>query len=198
MSFFRLVPNLTIMAPKDFRELEEMMEFAVNLKKPVVIRYPRGGEDKDIKFEKTSKIELGKAEILKKGKDISIIAIGKRVADAMKLAENCKEENINAEVINIRFLKPLDEKTILESIKKTKNLITMEDGTKINGLGTSIEELIVENNLKDINIKKQAWPDEFIKHGTVEELEKIYGQIIDDKEVVNIIKKHENTMNNVN
>ena len=73
MAFFRLVPNLIIMAPKDFKELEYMMDFAITLNKPVVIRYPRGGENKDIKFEKHEKIELGKAEILKEGQDISII-----------------------------------------------------------------------------------------------------------------------------
>ena len=167
MAFFRLVPNLTIMAPKDFKELEDMMEFAVKLNKPVVIRYPRGGQDEEIEFESHPKIELGKSEILKEGKGISIIAIGKRVADAMKMAEIYKKEDgIEAEVINARFLKPLDVETIKKSIEKTKNVITIEDGTKINGLGTAIEELIVENNLQNIKFEKQAWPDEFLKQGT--------------------------------
>lgn len=166
MAFFRLVPNLTIMAPKDFRELEDMMEFAVKLNKPVVIRYPRGGQDENIKFEKQKKIELGKAEILREGQDVSIIAIGKRVADAMKMANRLKTNGIEADVINVRFLKPLDEEIIKKSIEKTKNVITIEDGTKINGLGTAIEELIVENNLQDIKFEKQAWPDEFLKQGT--------------------------------
>ena len=167
MAFFRLIPNLIIMAPKDFKELEEMMEFAVKLNKPVVIRYPRGGQDEEIEFESHQKIELGKSEILKEGKDISIIAIGKRAADAMKMAEIYKKEDgIEAEVINARFLKPLDVETIKKSIEKTKNVITIEDGTKINGLGTAIEELIVENNLQNIKFEKQAWPDEFLKQGT--------------------------------
>lgn len=166
MAFFRLVPNLTIMAPKDFRELEDMMEFAVKLNKPVVIRYPRGGQDENIKFEKHQIIELGKAEILREGQDASIIAIGKRVADAMKMANRLKINGIEADVINVRFLKPLDEEIIKKSIEKTKNVITIEDGTKINGLGTAIEELIVENNLQDIKFEKQAWPDEFLKQGT--------------------------------
>ena len=167
MAFFRLVPNLTIMAPKDFKELEDMMEFAVQLNKPVVIRYPRGGQDEEIEFESHPKIELGKSEILKEGKGISIIAIGKRVADAMKMAEKYKKEDgIEAEVINARFLKPLDVETIKKSIEKTKNVITIEDGTKINGLGTAIEELIVENNLQNIKFEKQALPDEFLKQGT--------------------------------
>lgn len=174
MAFFRLVPNLTIMSPKDFKELEDMMEFAITLNKPVVIRYPRGGEDEKIKFKKHQKIELGKSEILRKGQDITIIAIGKRVAKAMELAKDYEKNGIDAEVINARFLKPLDIETIKESINKTQNVITMEDGTKINGLGTAIEELIVEEKLQNIKMEKQSWPDEFIKHGTVEELENLY------------------------
>lgn len=173
MAFFRIVPNLTIMAPKDFKELEDMLEFAVKLNKPVVIRYPRGGEEKT-KLEKHEELKLGKAEILKEGKDITIVAIGKRVAKAMEMAEKLKQNEIDAEVINARFLKPLDKETIKQSIEKTQNVITMEDGTEINGLGTAVEELIVEENLQNINFKKYAWPDEFIRHGSVEELEKIY------------------------
>ena len=166
MAFFRLVPNLTIMAPKDFKELEDMMKFAVKLNKQVVIRYPRGGQDDNIKFTKHEKIEFGKAEILREGQDVSIIAIGKRVAEAIKMANKFNENGIDAEVINARFLKPLDEERIKKSIEKTKNVITIEDGTKINGLGTAIEELIVENNLQDVKFEKQAWPDEFLKQGT--------------------------------
>ena len=111
MAFFRLVPNLTIMAPKDFVELEEMLEFATKLNKPVVIRYPRGGEGL-VKFEKNKKIELGKAEILQKGKALTIIAIGKTVGRAVEISNKLKEKEIFAEVINARFLKPLDKETI--------------------------------------------------------------------------------------
>ena len=187
MAFFRLVPNLIIMAPKDFKELENMMEFAVKIKKPVVIRYPRGGEDSQIIFDKHNDINLGRAEILNKGKDISIIAIGKTVARAMEVANKLKENNIEAEVINARFLKPLDRKTVKKSIEKTKNVVTLEDGTIINGLGTAIKELIIDDNLKDIKIKSFAYPDEFIKHGQVNELEKIYHQ--DEKSIYEYIIK---------
>ena len=173
MAFFRLVPNLIIMAPKDFKELEYMLEFAVNLKKPIIIRYPRGGEDKE-KFEKHEKIEEGKSELLKEGKDLTIVTIGKTVARGMKIAKKLQEKNIDAEVINARFLKPLDEENIKKSIEKTKNVVTIEDGTIINGLGTAIKELIIDNNMEEIKIKSYAYPDEFIPHGSVEELEKIY------------------------
>ena len=174
MAFFRLVPNLTIMAPKDFKELEDMLEFAIKLRKPVVIRYPRGGESTDVKFEKNTPIKEGKAEILQKGSDITIIAIGKMVAKSMKMAEKlANEKQKSVEVINARFLKPLDEQTIKQSIEKTKNVITIEDGTKINGLSTAVKELIIDNNLQNVNIRTCAYPDEFIQHGNVEELENL-------------------------
>ena len=172
---FRIIPNLTIMAPKDFKELEDMLEFSINLNKPVIIRYPRGSEGE--KFTKHNSIKYGKAEIIKYGSDISIIAIGNRVSDALRLALDYKKEGIEAEVVNVRFLKPLDKSTIKSSISKTRNVITIEDGTAIGGLGTAIEELIIEENLSDIKFKKYGWPDEFIKHGGVSELEKRYNVI---------------------
>ena len=187
MAFFRLVPNLTILAPKDFQELEDMLEFAVELKKPVVIRYPRGGEDKE-PFEKHQKIEEGKAEIIKEGKDISILTIGKTVARGIKIAKKLQNINIDAEVMNVRFLKPLDVETLKNSIEKTKNVITIEDGTIINGLGTSIKELIVDNHMEDVEVKAYAYPDKFIQHGSVEELEKIYG--LDEDSIIEDIQKH--------
>lgn len=174
MAFFRLIPNLTIMAPKNFKELEEMLSFAVNLGKPVVIRYPRGSED-EYKMEKQEKLEEGKAEILKEGKDLSIIAIGKMVARAMKVAQKIeKEQNITVEVINSRFLKPIDKETIKKSLQKTKQVITIEDGTILNGLASAVQEIIIEEDLQEIKIQNYAYPDQYIEHGSVEELEKIY------------------------
>ena len=186
MAFFRLVPNLSILAPKDFKELEDMLEFAVNLGKPVVIRYPRGGEDNH-KFNSENQIELGKAELLKDGEDITIIAIGKMVARAMKIAEKLQKEDIKATVINSRFLKPLDKEKIKESVIKTKIVVTVEDGTIINGLATAVSEVIAENGIKDKKILNYAYPDKFIQHGSVAELEKIYG--LDEEKIYNDILK---------
>ena len=174
MSFFNIVPNITILAPKDFKELEQMLEFAVKLNSPVVIRYPRGGENKLTKFDKHEEIKNGKAEILKEGNDISIIAIGKMVAKAMQISDKMKNEGKEAEVINARFLKPFDKETICKSIEKTKNVITIEDGTIEGGLATKVKELIVENKIEVSNIKCYAYPDQFIEHGNVEQLEEKY------------------------
>ena len=172
MAFFRLVPNLTIMAPKDFKEFEDMLEFAVGLNKPVVIRYPRGGEDAEVKFKIHAKIELGKAEVLHEvknlenpTKEVTIIAIGKTVSEAVKLADRMqKEEGITPEIINARFLKPFDSEKMIQSIQRTKNVITIEDGTVINGLATTVKELIVDNNIQNVKFKSYAYPDKFIMH----------------------------------
>ena len=189
MSFFKLVPNITIMAPKDFEELAKMMEFAIELKAPVVIRYPRGGEA-DIKFEKHEDLELGKAEVLKEGQDVTIIGIGKMTSTAMKVAKELEKDDIKAEVINARFLKPLDCEKISKSIEKTKFVVTIEDGTEIGGLGSSIKELIINKCLENVKIKSFAYPDEFIKHGSVPELEELYG--LDCKKIVSYIKENMN------
>lgn len=177
MSILSTVPNVTVMAPKDFCELENMLELAIKLKKPVVIRYPRGGED--IEFENKSKIKLGKAEIIQEGTDITIIAIGKMVAKAKRISDRLKLDYIKAEVINARFCKPIDKDAILKSAKKTKKVITIEDGTEIGGLGSKIEELLFESKENNIDYTKIAYPDKFIIHGDVSKLEKLYN--LDDE-----------------
>lgn len=173
ISFFKNVPNLTIMAPKNYKELEQMMEYAIKLKSPVVIRYPRGGES-EVKYTQNKKLSLGKAEILEEGEDISIIAVGNKVSNAIEIRNALKKKHISCEVINVRFIKPIDEKTIIKSITKTKKVITIEDGTIIGGLGSSIKEIIVDNRLENIDIKCFAYPDCFIPHGTNKELESKY------------------------
>lgn len=183
LSFFNIIPNLTIMAPKNFKELEDMLEFATKLNKPVVIRYPRGGEGKNI-FKENQKIEYGKSEILQEGNDISILAIGKMVDRAIDVCNKLKEDNINAEVINIRFLKPLDKESIIKSVKKTKNCITIEDNILLGGLASNVKELLLDNKL-DVNIKTFGYPNKFIKHGSVEDIEKKYG--LDTESIYNYV-----------
>ena len=168
LSFFKLIPNLTIMAPKDFIELEQMMDYAITLNKPVVIRYPRGSESK-IKFTKHQKITLGKSEILNTGTEVSIITIGNMTPLGMEIVNELKKYNISCDLINTRFIKPLDTSTIKKSIIKTKLVITIEDNTIIGGLSSSIKELLVDSSI-NTKIKSYALPDNFIEHGSVQEL----------------------------
>ncbi len=174
MAFFSLIPNITIMAPKNFCELEKMLELAFLLNSPVVIRYPRGGEG-DVKFDKCEDLQLGKAEVLQEGSDLTIVAVGKMVERAMEVSELLKEQNINCEVINARFLKPFDFNTIEASIRKTKNVVTIEDGILRGGLGTSVIELINECKVEDVYVKCYGYDDKFVSHGSVEELEELNG-----------------------
>lgn len=191
LSFFKLIPNLTIMAPKDFIELEQMMDYAITLNKPVVIRYPRGSESK-IKFTKHQKITLGKSEILNTGTEVSIITIGNMTPLGMEIVNELKKYNISCDLINTRFIKPLDTSTIKKSIIKTKLVITIEDNTIIGGLSSSIKELLVDSSI-NTKIKSYAFPDNFIEHGSVQELREKY-----DITKENIIKYIKKTLKDIN
>ena len=182
LSYLSTIPNMNIMAPKNYEELALMLEFAVNSGKPMAIRYPRGTEDSYI-FEPSKKIELGKGELLREGKDLTIVAIGKMVPYAMKVAEKLHKDKIEAEVINIRFIKPLDIKLIEKSLEKTNRLVTIEDNCISGGLG----ETIKSNLSKCYKTTNFAYPDEFIKHGSISEIEKKYG--LDIESIYKKIKK---------
>lgn len=171
LSFLSSIPNIVIMAPKNFEELDKMLEFGVNLDKPVFIRYPRGGEN--FSFESTEDIELGKAEIVQEGTDLSIIAIGNMVGRAEEVASLLPEKSV--EIINARFLKPLDEESILNSIRKTGNCITIEDNLLKGGLGSAVVEAVNKSDIQDVKIKSFGYDDTFVEHGTVKELEDKYG-----------------------
>ncbi len=193
LAFFNLIPNITIMASKDYKELEQMLEFAIELNRPVVIRYPRGGEAKN-KFKNHPDILLGKCEKIignsleNETMYVTIIAIGNMVSRALEISKELESKSIKSKVINARFLKPLDKEAILEEIKKSKLCVTIEDGTIIGGLGSIIKQLIIDSNLQNIRIKTFAYPDKFIEHGSVNELEKKYG--IDTKTITKYIEEN--------
>ena len=187
LSFFNIVPNLVIMAPKNFRELEDMMDFAINYNGPVYIRYPKGGEG-NTRINKEDEIVLGKAEKLLDGNKYTIIAIGKMVEKAYSIAIMLKKENINVQVINARFLKPIDEENIIKWIGNTK-IITIEDNIIRGGLGSTILEILHKYNKKN-EIKILGYPEKFIKQGTVNEIEKKYN--LDTESIIKIIKRWSN------
>lgn len=172
LSFLNTVPKMNVMAPKDFEELEKMIEFGVNFNKPIAVRYPRGGEGK-YKFTQCDDIEIGKAEIVREGGDITVVAIGKMVSYAMEVADILEKEGIELEVINARFLKPFDYETVSNSLKKTKRLVTIEDNIITSGLASVVKDALDKVGL--VEVLNLGYPDEFIKHGTVAEIEKKYG-----------------------
>ena len=184
LSFFKIIPNIVIMCPRDFNELENMMEFALTINKPIVIRYPRGSE-KSFKC-KSKKIELGHAEKITTGSDLSIITIGNMTSRGYLVSQKLKDYGISSELINVRFLKPLDNKLIIKSINKTKNVIVIEDSTCIGGLSSSIRELILDADIQNVKFKAFNYPDKFIEHGSINELERAYGLDIDS--IINYAK----------
>lgn len=174
LSFLNTIPNLKIAAPKDFKELEQMLEYAVKQDGPIAIRYPRGKEAL-LQFTKHEEIVEGKAEVLKEGSDACIIGIGKMVATAMETAQLLEKEGINVAVINARWLSPLDRSNIIEAARSTKHIYTLEDNIVTGGLGTSVLELLNLRLDDKIELKSFGYPKEFIKHASPAQIEQMYG-----------------------
>lgn len=174
LSYLRLIPNLIVCAPKDENELQHLLYSALKYENPCAIRYPRGlgiGVTLDKEFKE---IPLGTAEILKDGKEAVILAIGYPVCLALQAGLELEKEGISVGVINVRFLKPLDRETLLNYIKNTKKVLTIEENTQIGGLASAIAELLVEENLC-VFFDKIALPDYFIEHGDLKSLREKYG-----------------------
>ncbi|QXM06029.1 1-deoxy-D-xylulose-5-phosphate synthase [Crassaminicella indica] len=187
ISFLMHIPNMTILAPKDGPELVQMLKYALQFEGPLAIRYPRGESEDFTSISNDYTIEDMKAEILISGKDVCIVALGKMVKTAIEVAKRLKKQNINCTVINARFAKPLDDKTIISECLKVKNIVTLEDNVIKGGFGNQVLTLLHKNKLYDKNIKILGLPDQFIEHGNTEELMKAYHLDVDG--VIKHIKK---------
>lgn len=170
LTYLRLIPHIVIMAPKDEAELRNMLYTATEYKKgPVAIRYPRGSaigvELKDT-FEQ---IPVGKGERIRKGIDVALLAVGSMVQFATKAADLLSSDGIDAEVINMRFVKPLDEKLLDEIVTQHKKIITLEENTIVGGFGSAVLEYLSEKGFKN-ELLRIGLPDEFVEHGTQAEL----------------------------
>ncbi len=174
LSYLRLIPGMVIMAPKDESELRDMLYTATIYNKgPVAIRYPRGnGVGVPLK-DNFDLIEIGKAEILKDGKDLAILAIGNMVYPSLKAAEKLGKYGIDAMVVNMRFVKPLDEALLDEIFEKFDKVVTVEENTIKGGFGSAVVEYAVSKGVKNVEFLIHGLPDEFIEHGTQEELHRI-------------------------
>ncbi|MDR1871961.1 MAG: 1-deoxy-D-xylulose-5-phosphate synthase [Deltaproteobacteria bacterium] len=146
LSFLRLLPNFTIMAPKDEGEMEAMLELAFNLDGPVAIRYPRGPVSGRSLADFKPLIK-GQGEILKTGQDLTIIAIGQTVWPAYEAALILAKKHLFAEVINLRFIKPLDQELIIKSCEATRHVLTVEENSLTGGLYGAVSELLATRPL---------------------------------------------------
>lgn len=167
----RVLPNLTVISPADYYDAFKATKAAAKWDGPVYIRCSKN--DSEVVSSWDTPFEIGKANVLKTGSDITIIGTGQLVSEAVKAAKELEKNKISAEVINLHTIKPLDTETILKSIKKTNNLITIEDHQKRGGMGSAVTEFLAENYpVKSILM---GVDDTFGESGTPEELYEKYG-----------------------
>jgi 1-deoxy-D-xylulose-5-phosphate synthase len=186
LSYLRLIPGIIIMAPKDESELRDMLYTAVQYKDgPIALRYPRGSAIGVKLKENFEELPIGKGEILKEGNDAILLAVGNMVQYAYKSAEILDAEGINCSVVNMRFIKPMDNALLDYAASKFNRIITLEENSSVGGFGSGILEYFNEKNYKN-NILNIALPDKFIEHGTQKELHKILE--IDSDGIVKKIK----------
>lgn len=175
-SYLRMIPCMIVMAPKDENELRHMVKTACEYEKgPISLRYPKGSPIGVELDKEMNSLEIGKGELIKEGKDVSLISIGFMLKETMQAAEMLEKEEIDAEVINARFVKPLDEKLISESLKKTGKGITIEENVLIGGFGSAVLEMLEEKGMNEIELHRIGAPDEYIGYDSPEEIKKQFG-----------------------
>lgn len=175
ISYLRYIPGIVIMAPKDEAELKNMLYTSVNYKKgPIVLRYPRGSALGVTVKEEFETIEIGKAEVLSEGEDVALLAFGSMVNYAIIASQLLQQENIAAQVVNMRFAKPLDTELLDSIASKFDRIVTLEENSIIGGFGSAILEYFSDKHYKN-DVLRIGLPDEFVEHGTQEQLHNLLG-----------------------
>jgi 1-deoxy-D-xylulose-5-phosphate synthase len=174
ISYLRGIPNIIHMVPKDEDELQDMMYTAMLHDGPSAIRYPRGtGPGTEVK-DHPAELEIGKAEVVRDGRDIAIFGLGAMLPEAERLAKLLKSEGHSAAVINPRFAKPVDRDCIGLYGDRCDLVVTMEDHVLAGGFGSAVLESLNEQGI-DVPVIRIGWPDQFIEHGKTEDLRTKYG-----------------------
>ncbi|MCC6345795.1 MAG: 1-deoxy-D-xylulose-5-phosphate synthase, partial [Nitrospirales bacterium] len=180
ISFLRHIPNLVFMAPKDDLELREMLRFALEQDGPVAFRYPRGrvaryaGEERCI-----VPLEKGRAEVMREGNDIALVAIGTAALPALKAAEMLRKDGVDPCVVNARFIKPLDETLFASLFGRIKRIVTVEENILAGGFGSAVLECLDRTGIGKVTVKRVGIDDTFVEHGSPSLLRKIHG--LDDE-----------------
>ncbi len=175
LSYLRHLPELTVMAPKDENELRHMLKTAISSDRPIAMRYPRGAGYGVPMDQELTTLTIGKGEQLESGNDVAIVAIGSTVYPALDAARRLGERGIRATVVNARFVKPLDRELILEVALRTGNLVTVEENALQGGFGSAVLELLAEEGVYDVRLKRIGIPDRFIEQGSQSQLRKDLG-----------------------
>jgi 1-deoxy-D-xylulose-5-phosphate synthase len=174
ITYLRSLPNMTLMAPKDENELRHMLFTALKHSGPVAIRYPRGrglGVSLDREYRV---IPIGESEVLKEGKDLTLIALGSMVQPSLEAAAEMEKEGLSATVINCRFVKPLDKK-LADYARRNGKVLVVEENIQQGGLGSAVLELFSDAGLREVTVKRLGLPDSFVEHGPVEVLREKLG-----------------------
>jgi 1-deoxy-D-xylulose-5-phosphate synthase len=166
LSFLRCIPHLVIMAPRDENELQHMLKTALHYECPVAIRYPRGSGFGVKLDDELRIIELGKAEVMRDGRDLALLPIGASVYPAMEAADRLAREGIDACVVNCRFVKPLDTGLICGLARSHKTIITVEENVLAGGFGSAVLEALGERGINDVSVRRLGINDRFVEHGS--------------------------------
>lgn len=187
LTYLSMIPNMTVMAPKNKWELSDMMKFAVKYDGPIAIRYPRG-EAYDGLEEYREPVIKGHSEVIYEGKEIGLLAVGSMVKTAVQVREMLLQDKINPTLVNARFVKPLDKKMLNRLAKEHKILVTMEENVATGGFGSQVADYMRREH-PEVKILTIALPDSFIEHGNPEKLKEKAG--IDAVSVYKKIKEAE-------
>jgi len=175
ISYFRAIPNFTVMAPKDEAELQRMLVTSIHHTGPCAIRIPRGeGEGVPLAEEGFEPLEIGRGELITDGDDLLIVAYGAMVAPAMATAGLLQEKGVRAAVINARFLRPLDEALILPMAKRIGRVVTMEEGALAGGFGAAVVETLSDHNVL-VPVLRIGIPDVLVDHASPEQSKQSLG-----------------------
>lgn len=187
LSYLSMIPNMTVLAPKNKWELSDMLKFAVRYQGTIAIRYPRG-EAYDGLEEYREPMVYGKSELIFEGEETALLSVGSMVETAVEVREKLKADKINATLVNARFIKPLDTKILDRLALKHKKIVTMEENVKNGGFGMAVSEYMQEYH-PEVKVQIIALPDAFITHGNPKLLKAKAG--IDADSIYGAIKEAE-------
>ena len=173
LSYMGMIPNMTVLAPKNKWELADMLRFAFRQNGPVAVRYPRGTAYDGLK-EHRAPICYGKSEWLCEEMQIAIFAVGNMVEEAVKVHEILHERGYDCSLINVRFVKPLDQETLLKAAKEHLLIVTMEENVLRGGFGYAAAAFLSASNV-NTKVLHFGIDDQFVQHGTVSQLHERIG-----------------------
>jgi len=175
LSFLRTFPNMVVMAPKDENELRHMLATAIQHDGPIAVRYPRGSGFGVPQDQSLVPLPIGIGELLREGGQGAILAVGTMVRPSLAAAEMLAGEGLSLSVVNARFVKPLDRELILGLARRTGVLVTVEENVLEGGFGTAVLELLEEEGIEEVKVRRLGFPDQYIEQGEQAELRSLYG-----------------------